>query len=277
MKKLIFVFAAGLLLAAAAAVPAQLKRTTTKTDKFDFGAGGTVTLVGAPVGSVKITSSSRNEIEITAEIEVQAATDADLSAMASVTGFALQEGMTAVSILSVGPNDNKNARKADRKLLKKLSGLAYRIDYIVSVPRYCDLTVNVGKGSLSVSGVEGTFRINALESDVTLDLVGGGLSATVGKGSLSMTMPNRSWRGSAIDAAVTSGTLNATLPTNLSAEIDASVLRTGAIENGLRDLKPKDRNVPITAKTVAAKAGAGGVSIKLTVGDGTIKLIPAVK
>ena len=63
----------------AGVVSAQnVKRTTTKTDRFDFGAGGTVSIIGAPAGSITVVGSSKNEIEITAQIEIQAGSEADL-------------------------------------------------------------------------------------------------------------------------------------------------------------------------------------------------------
>ena len=78
MKKqftlLLAVILAVLCLNAAADSQTLLKRTTTKTDKFDFGAGGTVSIVGAPNGSIRVVGTNRNEIEITAEIEIQAPT-----------------------------------------------------------------------------------------------------------------------------------------------------------------------------------------------------------
>src|SRR5947207_1696274 len=72
-----------ILLSSAASImraqtPSLLKRTTTKTDKFDFSAGGTVTIAGAPSGSIRIVGSVKNQVEITAEIELQASSEADL-------------------------------------------------------------------------------------------------------------------------------------------------------------------------------------------------------
>src|SRR5260221_9791673 len=74
-----------------AQTPSMLKRTTAKTDRFPFGAGGTVAIVGAPSGSIHVEGWSNNEVEITAEIELQAATEADLSKLAEVTGFTTEE------------------------------------------------------------------------------------------------------------------------------------------------------------------------------------------
>lgn len=249
-----------------------IKRTTTKSDRFDFSAGGTVAITGSPNGSIRVKASSRNEIEIAAEIEVQAASEADLAAFASMTGFVTQETLGRVGIVSVGLDNRQNGKKVDKKTIRKFAGLPYRIDYTIYVPRYCDLEITGGKGPITVEGVEGTFRINAVESDVILGLIGGGLNAVVGKGNVRVTMPDRSWRGGTIDIQVASGTLTLALPSALSADLDATILRTGKIENEISGLKPRSRNVPFTERSIAAKAGNGGVTMKFTVGDGTLRL-----
>ena len=58
----------------------------------------------------------------------------------------------------------------------------------------------------------------------------------------------------------------------MSAEIDATILKTGVIENTLPDLKPRDRKAPFTEKTIAARAGVGGAALSFTVGDGNLKI-----
>ena len=44
------------------------------------------------------------------------------------------------------------------------------------------------------------------------------------------------------------GDLTVRLPSNMSAEIDAIILQSGAIENMLPDLKPRDRKAPGRAR-----------------------------
>ena len=61
------------------------------------------------------------------------------------------------------------------------------------------------------------------------------------------------------------------LPLNLNAELDASVLRTGKIENDYAALKPRDRT-QFTDKLMYAKVGNSGVRFNFTVGDGILKL-----
>jgi len=264
-------------IAAAGQTPQLLKRTTYKTDKFDFGAGGTLAIVGAPIGSIKVEGTQKNEVEISAEIEVQAATEADLQTISQVTGFVLEESPGRTGILSLGTHDKKGMGKAAKKFPKNLFGLPFKIDYVIKVPHYCDLQIDSGKGDLTVTGVEGAMRINSVETKASLALIGGGVNATFGAGSVDITMPNRNWRGNAIDLALNSGSMSVHLPWNLSSELDASILRTGQIENGLAELKPRDRRIPITDKLIAARAGSGGVPMKFTVGDGTLKLVPFAK
>jgi hypothetical protein len=65
--------------------------------------------------------------------------------------------------------------------------------------------------------------------------------------------------------------MNVWLLPNLSAEIDAKVLRNGQIDNSYNTLKPRDRT-KFTSKLIAAKAGNGGANLSFIVGEGTLKL-----
>lgn len=278
MKKLtlyaLFLFSFSVLISTSfAQSPAPLKRTTVKSDKFEFGAGGTVVIAGAPTGSVTVEGWARNEIEISAEIVVEAANDADLERLAKVTGFTLEESSGRVGIISVGTHDKKYLKSVDKKFPKALLGNAYRIDYVVKVPRYCDLQIDGGKGDLRLSGVEGAIKINYLETNAKLDLVGGGVLAVFGKGDVDISIPNRSWRGRFADVQLASGTMSLNLPTGLNAEFDATILRTGKIENGFADFKPRVRKQEFTEKSISAKAGNGGIPLKFSVGEGTMTIV----
>ena len=56
-----------------------LTRTVSRHEVRRFGYGGTVTVVGAPQGSITIQGWSRNEVEISAEIELHAESEEDLA------------------------------------------------------------------------------------------------------------------------------------------------------------------------------------------------------
>lgn len=252
--------------------PSMLKRTITKTDKFDFGVGGTVAILGAPNGSIRVVGSVKNEIEITAEIELQATNEADLAKLAQVTTFLTDESVGRVGIVTIGTHNKLGDKKLWKKFPKNLLGLPFRIDYTVSVPQFCDLQIDGGKGDLNISGVDGTMRINFLESNARIEIIGGSTTATFTSGTVDVAFGVRGWRGRPANIQVATGNLTVRLPSNASAEIDAMILRTGAIENTIPDLKPRDRKVLFTDKSIIAKAGVGGVPLKFTVGDGTLKM-----
>lgn len=254
-----------------------LKRTTTKTDSIPFGAGSTLSIAGAPLGSVKVSSTSRDTVEITATIEVQAANEADLAGAAVLTGFVTDESLGRVSIVSVGADTRRKMTSAEKKLVKNLKGMPYRIDYVIGVPKYCNIEIDAGQGEMEISGAQGNHRLNAIDANATVSLSGGNFTSVIAKGKLDITIPSSGWRGVGIDAQVATGDISITLPAKLSADIDAAILRTGEIANTFATLKPRDRKVPFTDKLIRAKAGAGGISIKLSVGDGSLYLQPLVE
>ncbi len=255
-----------------AQIPQLVSRTTTKTDRFDFGSGGTVAVTGAPAGSVKIVGWQKNEIEITAEITIQAPTEAGLNKLAEVTGFATDETVGRTGILSLGTNDKKSLKKSGKKIPKDLLGLPFTINYVISVPHYTDLEIDGGKGDLWVENVEGSMRINFIETNAKIEIIGGITIATIGKGTVDLGLGTRGWRARSANIQLGTGDMTVRLPPNLNGEIDATVLRTGKIENTFPDLKPRDRKIPFTDTSILAKVGAGGVSLKFSVGDGTLKM-----
>jgi hypothetical protein len=254
-----------------------LKRTTFKNDKFDFGVGGTLSVIGAPHGSISIEGWQRPEIEISAEIEVQAPTEAELAKLTEITGFTLDESLGRVSIISMGSHLSSNKGSGKLKLPKNLMGLPFRIDYKLKVPRYCDLEVSGGDGSLSITAVEGAMRINYLKTDAKLEILTGSVVATFGSGTVNVFVPYKNWRARSADVQMATGDLNVYLPPTVNSEIDATILRTGHIENEFTTLKPRNRNIAFTDRAISGKAGNGGVPLRFTVGDGTLKILQSPK
>ncbi|MEO6589159.1 MAG: hypothetical protein ABIP06_07615 [Pyrinomonadaceae bacterium] len=254
-----------------AQTPTLLKRTDYKNEKFDFGVGGTVSVTGAPNGSISIEGWKNNEVEVTAEITNEAATEADLALLAKVNGFVIDDTFGKIRIISVGTFDKKHVKKFDKKFLKYLLEMPFRIDYKIKVPFYTDLEINGGKGDFELSNIDGAMRINLIESNAKFNLVGGMLDATVGSGTVDVAIPTRSWRGQGTTIQLASGTMNVFMPLNFNADLDATILRSGKIENAYNYLKPRDRT-KFSEKLMIAKAGNGGVSLKFTVGEGSLNL-----
>jgi hypothetical protein len=248
-----------------------LTRTTRRREACRFSYGGTVTLVGAPRGSVTVEGWTQNEVEVTADIEWNAESEADLDQLAKVNNFVFDEDLNHVSILTVGTHDRAFMKKTDKNFPKKLLNLPWKIDYRLRVPANTDLEINAGYGPVKVASVEGAMKISATESETALTLTGGVVSATITAGNVLFAIPARSWRGSGADIRIATGVLNVELPPGFSGDIDADVLRTGKIVNTYEGLGPREKP-GITERTVRARAGAGGAFFKFTVGDGTVNI-----
>ncbi len=265
-----------LTVASFAQTPKLIKRTTYKTETVELGAGGTFSITGAPNGSISVEGWQKNAVEISAEIEMQAPTEADLAELAKVSGYAVDEDFVHVRITSVGTYDKEYMKRTAKKFPKNLLTMPLKIDYKIKVPMYCDVEIDGGKGDLLFSKVEGALKINYLDVNAKLNLVGGSIVATFGSGTVDVIIPNRSWRGRSADVQIANGTMNVQMPLNLNANLDLKVLRTGKIENNLTNLKPRDRT-KFTDQTMIAKAGSGGAALSFTVGEGSLKLLETEK
>lgn len=248
-----------------------LTRTSTRRETARFSYGGTVTLIAAPRGSVTVEGWQRNEVEVTANIELKAPTEADLDQLAKVNGFIFDEDLNHLSVLTTGTHDRVFMKRAAKNFPKKLLNMPWKIDYRLRVPVNTDLEVNAGHGTVKLSGVEGALNLSATESDTALTLTGGTVSTTVAAGSITLNIPARSWRGAGADVRIASGTINVDLQTGFSGDIDAEVLRNGKIVNTFEGLESREKP-GITERTVRGRAGAGGAYFKFTVGDGVVNI-----
>jgi hypothetical protein len=283
--KFVLVGIAVLLVGAHASVPAQknksinslpagplLTRTISRHEVRRFGYGGTITVAGAPRGSITIEGWAKNEVDITAEIELQAATEEDLARLAAVNGFALDDDVNHLSLLTTGMHDKSYMKKAAKGFPKQLLGLPWKIDYRLRVPVATELEINGGVGPIILSGVEGAIRLSAPQTDATLTLTGGIVTATIASGTVKVRIASRSWRGSGVDIKLGAGEVNVELPVGFSGDIDADILRIGKIENSYPELESRERP-GLGEKIVRGRAGAGGAFLKFTVGDGLIRIM----
>ena len=248
-----------------------LTRTTTRRETKRFSYGGTITLIGAPRGSVTVEGWQRSEVELTANVELKAPTEADLDQLARVNTFVFDEDLNHLSVLTTGTHDRTFMKRSAKNFPKQLLNLPWKIDYRLRVPVNTDLEINAGHGDVKLTGVEGALRVTATESETALTLTGGTVSTTVAAGAITLTIPSRSWRGSGADIRIASGTINVELPAGFSGDIDAEVLRTGKIVNTYEGLESRAKP-GLTERTVRARAGAGGAFFKFTVGDGTVNI-----
>ena len=252
--------------------PPLLKRTTTRRETHRLGYGGSVTLVGAPEGSVTVEAWPKDEVEITADVEQSAATEDELTRLAAVNTFVVDTDLNHIRVTTVGVHDRKYLKRVARDLPKNLLAMPWKIDYHLRVPASVDLEINAGRGALTVSGVEGALQLNAGGGGADFTLAGGDVNATLAAGPVTVRVSARSWRGRGLDVRVASGDLTVELPAGFSGDINAEVLRAGRVENAYAGLAPREDTKP-TERSLQARAGAGGATLSFTVGDGTLRIL----
>jgi len=248
-----------------------LKRTITRHENVKLLFGGTLTVSGAPAGSITIEGWNRSELDVEASIELQAPTAADLDLLASVNTFIIDADVDHMRILTGGTHDRAFMKKTFKNFPKALIGLPWKIDFHIKVPNLTDLDIDAGNGPISLSGVEGALHLNAVNSDANLSLTGGLVSVLVQRGTVNLRIPARSWHGLGAEFKIAVGKLNVELMPGFSADLNAVVLGSGAIAVTAPDVKPRERD-GITARSMRARAGAGGATLAFTVADGTIEI-----
>lgn len=252
-------------------VPKLIKRTTTRNEGCRLNYGGTVTLLGAPKGSIQIEGWQKSEVALAAEIELQAESEADLNLLAPLNNFAFDDDGDHLRIFTTGTHDRDFMKRAAKNFPKRLLNLPWKIDYRLKVPASTDIEIDAGHGPISLSGVEGALRINATEGEASLILTGGSVSVTLAAGNVSLSIPARSWRGSGVEVRLAAGVLNIDLPAGFNGDIDADVLRVGKIVNAHDGVLSREKP-GITERIMRARAGAGGAYFKFLVGDGMVNI-----
>jgi hypothetical protein len=259
---------------AAAPVAPLLKRTGTRRETRRLGYGGSVTIYGAPEGSVTIEAWPRPEVEITADVELSADTEEELARLAELNSFVLAEDYNHVRVVTTGTHDRQFLKRTARDLPKKLLTMPWKIDYRIRVPAVCDLEIYTGRGALTLAGVEGSVRLNAGDGPATMTLVGGDVEATLRGGPVNVRVPARSWRGRGLSVRVAGGgDLTVELPANFNGDVNAEVLRAGRVDNQHAGLAPRERT-QATERSLQARAGQGGAVLTFTLGDGTLRIRP---
>jgi len=249
----------------------SLTRVTPRHENFRLAYGGSVTIVGAPAGSITIEGWQRNEVDVSAEIELHGGTTQDLDRLAAVNTFVADEDTNHIRILTTGTHDRNFMKSMAKNFPKGLIGLPWKIDYHIKVPALTDLEISAGNGPITLSGVEGAIRLNALESNANLSLTGGLVAATIQSGKVNINIPTRSWHGLGAEIRLASGDLKVELAPGFSGDLNAEVLRNGEVKNSFPNLEPRERN-SIGPHSLRARAGSGGATITLIVGDGIIQI-----
>jgi hypothetical protein len=231
-----------------------LKRTVVKNEVRRFGYGSTLTVLGPPTGSITVEGWNRSEVDISAEVELRADREEDVS---------------HIKVMTTGPHDKKYLSRIAKDFPKKLRSNPWRIDYKIRVPVSTDLLIYHGDGKLKLSGVEGSLQLHAANSQTDLTLTGGSVNTVVASGDVQVRLDARSWRGRGAEIRLARGNMIVECPIGLNAEIEADILQSGKITNHLSGYTKRERSTP-TDHSIKGRAGAGGATLKFVVGTGNI-------
>ena len=83
-------------------------------------------MIAAPRGNVTVEGWSRNEVELTVDIELQGPTEADLDQIAKINTFVFDDDVNHLSVLTTGTHDRAFMKKTAKNFPKKLLNLPWK-------------------------------------------------------------------------------------------------------------------------------------------------------
>jgi hypothetical protein len=198
--------------------PAPLvEHSATLEQEIDAGYGQLLTIATGPHGSVQVSAWRDHKIRVEARVELHAANEADLALLATVVGIDLDPGPTSVTILTHGTHDPK-WMKHFKDFPKRLLALPWRVDYVVWVPEYTALNVEVADGETLVDGINGIVSVVSERGDVRVSDISGPARLSAAGGNLEVTTRERSWRGGNLSASC-SGDLSFVAPAGFNGDV----------------------------------------------------------
>ncbi|MEM1057476.1 MAG: hypothetical protein AAGI52_18315 [Bacteroidota bacterium] len=135
--------------------------------------------------------------------------------------------------------------------------------FVISVPRETDLDLWSNNGSIAVTGVEGTLRIDTNNGAVRLAGVAGDVDARSNNGSVLVDLDGTTWTGSGLRAFTNNGTLRLLVPDGYDALVEAEV-NWGYI-NEPNAFSP-------SAATQTIYFGPGSTTLRVGVNSGSVQI-----
>lgn len=249
-------FGAGARAQSAPAAPKLVQRSETIEREVPAGYGTVVTVTAGPHGGVQVSAWRERKVRVEARIELNAPTEADLALLAKVIGVSVEPNPTSIKVTTKGPHDKK-WMKGVKDFPKQLLTMPWRIDYVVWVPEYTSLSVEVSDGETLVEGISGIISVANTHGDIRLTNISGATQVTASAGSLTIATRDRSWRGGNFNGAA-SGDIVFTAPDRFSGLFDL------AAPGGVTMILPDERKS--LGPEFKDNVGAGGSSVTLVSG-----------
>lgn len=240
---------------ASAPAPQLVKRSALIHRELPSTPGTMVKLTCGPFGNVRVIARRTNTVSIDGRVEISAASEADLQTLASTITILADPTPTSVDILTKGPHD-KQWMKAFKKFPDRLKTMPWRVDYVLTVPEYTSLTIEVGDGESVVEGVQGIISVVSVRGAIRVREIGGATRLTAYNGNVEILTSQRTWRGGNVSASAT-GDVTIVAPRGFSADARFTA-GNGIFLRGDREDAP--------GNSFNGFIGNGGPGVELTAG-----------
>jgi DUF4097 and DUF4098 domain-containing protein YvlB len=214
--------------------------------------GGSLHVNAQPNGGVQVTGWDQATIAGSARIQVQADTEAEARSIASQIVIGTSSG----ALRADGPTSG--------------NGRSWSVNYVLSVPRHCDVEIEALNGPVGISGVSGQIKATTTNGPMSLKDLGGNVHARATNGPLSVVLAGTSWQGEGLDAETKNGPVSVSVPEGYSAELEARTT------NG-----PFRVDIPVTVqgelpswrtRSIKAAIGGGGAPIRVVTTNGPMSI-----
>jgi len=220
------------------------------TRSYPLAAGGELQ-VGNQNGTVDIEGTDGTTVEVRAERIAKAATDA--GARELLPRIKIDENVSA-NLVSI----------ETEKMEGFMLGAAVEVRYHVKAPRGAIVSVTLGNGRISLTGLNGKVTAHTSNGAVTGAQLSGPVDAETTNGAVRVDL---SAIGGPVTLRTTNGGVRLTLPRTANADLEASCVNGGINVSGLT-LQASEQS----RRRVAGKLNAGGPLVSLHTTNGGIQV-----
>jgi len=213
---------------------------------------GRLNVEAGPNGGASVKGWLRGDVLVRARVEAWADNEGAASNMANRVTVDGSGGQVRAS----GPESVNNS--------------GWSVSYEIFVPQVTDLTMKTSNGGLNLSDVRGQIRLETVNGGLHLKRVGGEVNGKTVNGGIDVELVGAvaDWRQ--MELTTQNGGVNLAMPAHYSARVEAET-NMGRIQSDF-PLPPNIDGRDGRNRKLDFAIGAGGPPIKITTGNGGIRL-----
>ena len=236
---------------------ANTRVNDTSENNYAFRSGAPLTVETAN-GSIHVRAGDDGQVHVIARTHVQA--DSDVVARRVMADLKPRVSQDGGGLKLVVPELRRDGDDME-------GGVSFEI----TIPRSAELSLYATNGAIEVDGIRGAEMLRTTNGHITVERGSGSVDAETTNGAIKVELLDVT-PGRALRFITTNGSIRADLPTNVSAEVDASTTNgtihsdfsiltndadrhtlRGSINGGGSELKARTTNGSITIRSAAAR------------------------